>query len=177
MSKARKPDPEPDLFSEPPAAAPKRPDRVTEPEAEANVHAAAAPRLLIVDDEEAITKSLGRYFRLEGYDVLTSNSPYEALRLVHRENVMVVISDIAMPGMTGVELLRRVKEHNGMVQVIMVTGYVTLDNILTCLRLGADDCFIKPLTDLEQVRTAVDQALEKLRKWHRLMVEISSGRK
>jgi DNA-binding NtrC family response regulator len=133
-------------------------------------------RLLIVDDEKPITDTLKRYFTLEGYEVLTANNPYTALQILHRENVLVVISDIAMPGMNGVELLQRIKQYSGMVQVIMITGYVTLDNILSCLRLGADDCFIKPLNDLEALRRAVDEAVAKLRKWHDLMVQITQGR-
>jgi CheY-like chemotaxis protein len=133
-------------------------------------------KILIVDDEKPITDTLTRYFRLEGYEVTACNSPFEALQIIHRENILIVISDIAMPGMDGVELLRRIKRYNGMIQIIMITGYVTLDNILSCLRLGADDCFIKPLGDLGQLRTAVDDALGKLRKWHNLMLEITQNR-
>lgn len=131
--------------------------------------------ILIVDDEKAITATLSRYFTLEGYEVLTANDPYSALQIIHQENILVVISDIAMPGMSGVELLQRIKQYNGMIQVIMITGYVTLDNILTCLRLGADDCFIKPLPDLVVLKKSVDEAIRKLRKWHDLMLEITRG--
>jgi DNA-binding NtrC family response regulator len=157
-----------------------RPDRPAQTPDEAAREEALQPfhraPILIVDDEKPITDTLERYFTLEGYDVRTANNPYVALRTIHRENILVVISDIAMPGMTGVELLQRIKQYNGMVQVIMITGYVTLDNILSCLRLGADDCFIKPITDLEALRRAVDEATAKLRKWHDLMVAITQGR-
>ena len=88
-----------------------------------------------------------------------TNDPYTALKMIHEGNYLIVISDIAMPGMTGIELLSRIKEYNGMIQVIMVTGYVTLDNILTCLRLGADDCFLKPLADLDNLKESVDEAI------------------
>jgi DNA-binding NtrC family response regulator len=133
-------------------------------------------KILIVDDEEAVTKSLSRYLMLEGYDVDVANNPFVALQKVSHENFLIVISDIAMPGMNGVELLRRIKKYNGMVQVIMITGYVTLDNILTCLRIGADDCFIKPIVDLDKLKHAIDEAINKLNKWHNLMVEITQGR-
>jgi DNA-binding NtrC family response regulator len=155
-------------------------DAWSEPEIDAGDEAAGIgpfrPRILIVDDEKPITDTLTRYFTLEGYDVLATNNPFSALQIIHRENILVVISDIAMPGMSGVELLRRTKRYNGMIQVIMITGYVTLDNILSCLRLGADDCFIKPLADLTVLRGAVDEALRRLRKWHDLMLEIVKGR-
>lgn len=133
-------------------------------------------RILIVDDERDITSTLKRYFTFEGYAVDTTNDPYTALKMIHEENYLLVISDIAMPGMTGIELLSRIKEYNGMIQVIMITGFVTLDNVLTCLRLGADDCFLKPLNDLGELKMAVDEALSKLSKWKALMASMTRNR-
>lgn len=133
-------------------------------------------KILIVDDEKDITSTLKRYFVFEGYDVDVTNDPYTALRMIHEGNYLIVISDIAMPGMTGIELLQRIKEYNGMIQVIMVTGYVTLDNILTCLRLGADDCFLKPLSDLDNLRDSVNEAITKLKKWKSLMASMTRSR-
>ncbi len=133
-------------------------------------------KILIVDDEKDITSTLKRYFAFEGYDVDITNDPYTALKMIHEGNYLIVISDIAMPGMTGIELLSRIKEYNGMIQVIMVTGYVTLDNILTCLRLGADDCFLKPLADLDNLKESVDEAIAKLNKWKKLMASMTRSR-
>lgn len=133
-------------------------------------------KILIVDDEKDITTTLKRYFSFEGYRVDITNDPYTALKMIHDDNYLIVISDIAMPGMTGIELLSRIKEYNGMIQVIMITGFVTLDNVLTCLRLGADDCFLKPLNDLNDLKTAVDEALAKLAKWKELMASMARNR-
>lgn len=133
-------------------------------------------KILVVDDEKEITDALRRFFAFEGYVVEVANDPYTALRMVMKDNFLVVISDIAMPGMTGVELLSRIKKYNGMIQMIMITGYVTLDNILTCLRLGADDCFLKPLSDMSRLQKAVEEAIAKLQKWNNLMLDISKGR-
>jgi DNA-binding NtrC family response regulator len=133
-------------------------------------------RILFVDDEEEITSTLRRYFSFQGYKVDVANDPYTALRKIHKENFLIVVSDIAMPGMSGVELLSRIKSYNGMIQVIMITGYVTLENILSCLRLGADDCFLKPLDDMESLRLTIDEAVAKLRKWSGLMQDITRGR-
>lgn len=132
-------------------------------------------KILVVDDERDITSTLKRYFTFEGYDMDVINDPYSALKMIHEGNYMIVISDIAMPGMNGIELLSRIKNYNGMIQVIMITGYVTLDNILSCLRLGADDCFLKPLPDLSDLRKCVDEAIIKLDKWKRLMRDIAGG--
>lgn len=126
-------------------------------------------KILIVDDEESITASLTRYFDLMGYKASATSSPLEALRMVENDNYMVVISDIVMPEMGGIELLKRIKKFNGMIQVIMMTGVVTIENVLACLRNGANECFLKPLDDLEDMKNAVDEAVGKLEKWERLI--------
>lgn len=133
-------------------------------------------KILVVDDEQGVANAIRRYFAFEGYDIDAAYDPYTALSRIHKENFLIVISDIAMPGMTGVDLLRRIKSYSGMIQVIMITGYVTLDNILSCLRLGADDCFLKPLGDMSLLQAAVDEAIAKLQKWSQLMDDISKGR-
>lgn len=125
-------------------------------------------KLLIIDDEKSITNSLERYFKLLDYDVTSSNSPLEALEMIKEENFSIVISDISMPDMDGVELLKKIKKYNGMIQVIMMTGVVTIENILGCLTNGANDCFLKPL-DMESLKKAVDDATAKLLKWENII--------
>ncbi len=125
--------------------------------------------MLIVDDESGITESLTRYFRLLDYNVDSTNNPKEALDMVCNDNYMVVISDIMMPDMSGIELLKRVKKYNGMIQVIMMTGVITIENVLACLSNGANECFLKPLDDLEKIKEAVDEAIAKLTKWENLI--------
>ena len=88
--------------------------------------------------------------------------------MILEENYMIVISDIMMPGISGIELLKRVKEYNGMIQVIMMTGVVTIENVLACLRNGANECLLKPL-DLEKTKTAVDDAIGRLERWENLI--------
>jgi DNA-binding response OmpR family regulator len=134
-------------------------------------------KILVVDDEPNVTGTIRRYLSFEGYDVDVVNDPYSALRMVHKENYLVVITDISMPGMNGVELLGRIKDYNGMIQVIVITGHVTIENILSCLRLGADDCFLKPLGDMAQLGAAVEEAVRKLKKWNTLMGELIHGKR
>lgn len=152
------------------------PSGSTAEELHPDTNPAMYPKILIVDDEKAITDTLSRFFEFEGYHVMTVNDPYSALKVINRENIFIVISDISMPGMSGVDLLQRIKQHNGMIQVIMITGFVTLDNILACLRRGADECFLKPFSDLSQLKRAVDDAMAKLKRWQDLMLEISRNR-
>ena len=77
----------------------------------------------------------------------------------------VVISDIVMPRMDGVELLRAVRQQYPMIHTIMITGYVTLENALACMRHGADTCVFKPLEDLNELEEAVEFAVGRLIRW------------
>lgn len=126
-------------------------------------------KILIVDDETGITESLAKYFRMLDYDVTTSNNPEEAMRMITDENYMVVISDIMMPQMSGIELLKKIKKYNGMIQVIMMTGVVTIENVLACLSNGANECLLKPLDNLDTVKETVDEATAKLDRWQNLI--------
>ena len=134
------------------------------------------PKILIIDDEKTITDSLLRFLKFEGYEVDSLNDPLRALKAIEDVNYMVVICDISMPGKSGIELLGEIKEYNGMIQVIMITGFVTMENILSCLRLGASDCLFKPL-DLDALKEAVDGAEGKIAKWEKILKGLQKGRK
>lgn len=126
-------------------------------------------KILVVDDEKDITESLERHLRLEGYEVFTTNDPLKAMDVIDKNNIKVVISDIVMPGLNGVDLLRNIKESNGIVQVIMMTGYVTINNLLSCLRYGASDCIFKPFDNLDVISNAVKEEVKKLEKWNNIL--------
>ena len=129
-------------------------------------------KILVVDDEPEITESLVRILRLEGYEADGVTNPITALEMVKKDNYLVVISDIQMPEMRGTEMLRKIKEYNGMIQVIIITGYITIDNILTCLRRGANDCFFKPLKDKDELLNAVKVATGKLERWEQVISQM-----
>ena len=129
-------------------------------------------RLLIVDDEPAIGEMLARHFKFLGYDVDTAANGVEALRKLAKNRTEVIISDIVMPEMDGIELLRAVRTQYPMTHTIMITGYVTLDNALACMRLGADTCVFKPLEDLEELEEAVESAVCSLRRWQNKLREL-----
>jgi CheY-like chemotaxis protein len=124
-----------------------------------------AGSLLIVDDEKEICEMLSRNFRMLGYSVKTASNGIEALDLLAKAPVDVVISDIMMPKMDGVSLLREVRSQYPMTHVVMITGYVTLENALACMRLQADTCVFKPLHDLTELESAVSDALKALDLW------------
>lgn len=128
--------------------------------------------LLIVDDEEHIRNSLARHFRFQGYDVDTAENGLDALEKMEQQAFTVVISDIMMPKMNGIEMLKHIRREYPMTRVIMITGYVTLENALACLRYNADTCVFKPIEDLGELDTAVEQALAYLENWKRKLSKL-----
>lgn len=131
-------------------------------------------RLLIVDDEADIREMLARHFRFLGLSVSTAENGREALEILRREKTDIVISDIMMPEMNGIELLRALRAEYPMVHSIMITGYVTLDNALACMRLGADTLIFKPLEDLKLLEDAVSKSAADLRHWVDLLKKLQT---
>lgn len=133
-------------------------------------------KILIVDDEAGIRESLARHFRLDGYGADTAADGVDALAKLSGAPYSVVVSDIMMPAMDGIELLRRIKTEYPMVHVIMITGYVTLGNALSCMRHGADTCVFKPLVDLAELDEAVGAAVSILARWQNKFLELKGIR-
>ena len=104
-----------------------------------------AMRILLVDDEEAILRSLGEVFRDLGYEVLTALDGSEALRLVSEQAVELVISDVKMPHMDGIELLSRLQTQTPDLPVILITGHGDEDTAISALQKGARDYLRKPI--------------------------------
>jgi DNA-binding NtrC family response regulator len=126
--------------------------------------------ILIVDDEVEIRNSLARRYKLKGYNVETAPNGRDALNLLEVKPYQVVISDIKMPELDGIELLRKIRDEYPMTRVIMMTGYVTLDNGLSCLRHGADTCIFKPFNDLKEMDDAINTALSYLEHWKKKLL-------
>lgn len=126
-------------------------------------------RLLIVDDEEEILNMLRRNFEFEGYEVTTTISPLEALELMRAELFNLVLTDIKMPEMSGVELLREIKRINPLANVVMMTAFSNMSNVVNCLGSGAVDYLVKPFGDLDQIIKVIDQARERIERWRSSM--------
>jgi DNA-binding NtrC family response regulator len=129
-------------------------------------------RLLIVDDEIEIREMLSRHFRFLGYEVFMEENGLTALHFLERHRIDVVVSDIMMPGMDGVTLLKRIRREYPMIHVVMITGYVTLENALTCMRYQADACIFKPLEDLTELEESVANAFRTIDTWKRKFKEL-----
>ena len=116
--------------------------------------------VLIVDDEQDILDILDRFFKRKNkFDVVKITDPIIALDKIKSGGIDLVLSDIMMPQMDGVELLKKVKEYNSSIKVIMMTAFSTLERTLECERLGADDYVTKPFISLRDVENKVLDAL------------------
>jgi response regulator RpfG family c-di-GMP phosphodiesterase len=114
--------------------------------------------ILIVDDESSICELLGQYLRKKAYNVTTASSGEEALEFIKNNRVNLVISDIKMPGMSGVDFLKHVKEIYPLTPVLLTTGFPTLDTAIEALKLGAYDYLTKPF-HLEEISEKIKRAL------------------
>lgn len=129
-------------------------------------------RLLVVDDEQEIRDMLSRHYRFADYDVVTAADGDEALTVMDDRKIDIVISDIMMPGMDGIQLLRSVRPLYPMVHTIMITGHVSQENILACMRHGADSCVFKPLDDLSELDRCVTDAVTAIERWKQKLREL-----
>lgn len=118
-------------------------------------------KLLLVDDEEGIRKVLGISLTDLGYQVLTAENGQEALEIFRRENPPIVLTDIKMPVMDGIELLRKIKDENPDAEVIMITGHGDMDLAIKSLKYRAIDFVTKPVND-DILEIALGRAHEKI---------------
>jgi DNA-binding NtrC family response regulator len=118
------------------------------------------PRILIVDDEKDFTEPLSERLALRDYDVSTAFSGEEALEKIKTYNPDVVILDVIMPGLDGIETLRGIKEIKPLTEVIMLTGHATVETAINGMQLGALDFLMKPCTN-EELVSKIDMAYER----------------
>ena len=118
------------------------------------------PRILIVDDEESIRFLLREVMRREGYDVETVDNGESAVQLVRENNFDLVILDIRMPGMDGIQALKEMRQVRPNLVVLMITAHGTNELAVEAMRIGAYDYFNKPF-ELDEMRIVVRRALEK----------------
>ena len=104
----------------------------------------ALGRILVVDDEESMCQYLSILLQKEGYEVTTVNSGVEALQVIEKDPFDVVMTDIQMPKMNGIQLLKGIKGLDPTTPVIIMTAYASTETAVDALRQGAYDYVIKP---------------------------------
>jgi signal transduction histidine kinase len=120
-----------------------------------------AQKILLVDDEEGIRKVLGISLSDSGYQVFTAKSGEEALQIFKEQAPPIVMTDIKMPGMDGIELLQRMKQENPDAEVIMITGHGDMELAIQSLKHEATDFITKPIND-DALEIALKRAKERI---------------
>ena len=133
--------------------------------------------VLVVDDESAIRYSFTKTLQRIGYQVDSAASGEEALDLIDKSQYEVILTDIRMPGISGVDLLSHIREKSPDTSVIMVTGYASLPTAVESLRLGAHDYLVKPSSSRD-IRESVARGVERsrnMRRRHNLLNMLKEG--
>jgi len=132
--------------------------------------------ILVVDDDENIRMVLHQFLEKEGYHVSTAKNAEEALNTLQRSFFHVVITDIMMGEMSGVELLQQIKEMNSLMQIFVMTSHSTLPHVIQCMQGGAYDFFEKPLK-IEDILISLGEASRRAARWSTLYSRLSLSSK
>lgn len=119
-----------------------------------------APRILIVDDEERFRLTLAKLLKLRDLDVTTLGSGPQALEALKQEQYDVIVLDVRMPGMDGIETLAEIKKLNPNIEVIILTGHASVDAAVDIMKLGGYDYLLKPCS-VEELIDKVEAAFER----------------
>jgi two-component system phosphate regulon sensor histidine kinase PhoR len=119
-------------------------------------------QVLVVDDELNIREGSQRILNRVGFDVLKASTGLEALNLLEKQTIPIILLDLKMPGMDGMEVLKRIRQMDETIQVIVITGFATVETAIEAMKEGAYDFIPKPF-EPEQMRIVVKRAAEKLR--------------
>jgi len=101
-------------------------------------------RILVVDDEIDLVRMLRTHLEAEGYQVITASNGITALSLLAQDRFDLLIVDVKIPDMSGLDVVRAARQVDGNVAIIMMTAYATVETVIEALRLGADDFLVKP---------------------------------
>ena len=116
--------------------------------------------IMLVDDEEIILNSIGKNLRLQNYDVTLANSGEKAISLLNSSQFDMLVTDLSMPAIDGIQVLKEAKKINSLTAVIILTGYCDMASAIDALRLGADDYLSKPC-DPDELIIRIKRCFEK----------------
>lgn len=132
--------------------------------------------ILHVDDDPQLTRLVA--VRLESFDIRTCplNDPRECMDRLIYDGFRVVLLDIDMPHLGGLQLLEEIKHHDGGIQVIVLTGLVSMSTALRSFRLGAEACLFKPIEDFAPLAEAIGRTFRKIEGWWETLERLSEHR-
>jgi len=117
-------------------------------------------KILIVDDDRELLSTLTKYFDIKGVKAVGIESAEKSLEIIEKgEHFDLMLIDIVLPGMSGVELLKTVKQKNPDQVVIVMTGMLSIENTLNALREGAVEYLLKPFSSLEYIWSVIEEYL------------------
>jgi len=133
-------------------------------------------KIMVVDDEPGIRNALQTHFELDGFKVITFDSASKALEYLSKNKVQIILSDINMPNMDGLEFLECLKDVGGEAVVIMITAYTTLMKVLNARVNGAFDYILKPFKNLDEINEVVDRAIIHSQRWRNVVSQTRETR-
>lgn len=129
-----------------------------------NTNASQQPiRILVADDDESLRSVIKQVLNGDGFEVVLASSGEEALEIFLKCPCCLVIADIKMSGMSGIELLQEIKKRSQDTEVVIVTSYASLETAVAATKHGAYDYLIKPFEDIQLVSAVAKRAIEKIR--------------
>ncbi len=129
--------------------------------------------IIHVDDDPALLRMVAHRLKSKGIVVHSINDPTVAVDEVLKRNCRLVLLDIDMPKLNGLELLRQIKHADGGVQAIMLTGLVSLSSAMEAYRVGAEACFFKPIDNIDPLVEAINDTFRKIDRWWETMNQLS----
>ena len=113
--------------------------------------------IVVVDDDPEMRRALEEAVKRFGFDVKAAGTATEGMEVLRNEGCSLVITDMKMPGMNGLEFIRNIRKHSTTVPVLVITGFGTVENAVECMKLGASDYLMKPFSfdNLKQAITGL----------------------
>ena len=119
------------------------------------------PKILVVEDEDQVRQSYEDMFSFFGYEVESVPNGREGMSRITKNDYDIVVTDLNMPEMNGIEVLKYIKKKKPYIEVIVITGYATLENAIEAMKVGAYDYFAKPV-DIEHVRIVLSKCVQQI---------------
>ncbi len=126
--------------------------------------AKAVKRILVVDDEEPVLELMDDILTDAKFSVARARDADEAFEILHEEHIQVMFVDLNLPGVTGIDICKKVREDNPIAFIYAITGHIETFDVFDCRHFGFDDYFEKPFHPKDIVRAARD-AFRKLKRW------------